>query len=107
MKTEEQQIVDQIEVLDNRIHELQGNRHVLNQRLMSLRSQFQLGDVIEWVSGKSKSRGRVEFVGEWCFGKPQWRVVNLKKDGTEGSSRWIRYYMKPTLVTPSSPTNLV
>lgn len=93
LQSELDEIEKQIEPLENRSLEIK-------QKILELKSQFKVGDVIEWKCGDSTRKGRVESIKEWLFGEPEWRVINIKKDGSLGARFTVSNYSKPTLSKP-------
>lgn len=88
-----QEIEKEIAELNNQIEPLIERRVKCEDELLTLKSQFKIGDVIIWRGRK----GRVEGIKEWCCGKPMWIVRNIRKDGTDGSKCYVRDYQAPQL----------
>jgi len=86
---------DQIEQLNVEIRRLSADRDRLHRQLLEKVSPFKEGDIITWREYK----GRVVYI----FGEPRflsWKVVRIKKDGTEGRSTTVYYFDKPQKVNP-------
>jgi hypothetical protein len=85
---------ERIAELDALISPLEDEKSKIEHRILGDKSPFVVGDIIvEWNGGK----GRVVEIVEWVCGDPQWKVVNIRKDGSEGSTRLVRNYDKPRL----------
>jgi len=91
--TTKEQLSARIAELEAMIEPIQNERSELKQRLIELKSKFKPGDIISWNDGKRK--GRVIKIIPWVCGDPMWGVVNIRKDGTEGSVCKVHPYQNP------------
>ena len=85
--------LDRIAQLDALIAPLTDERAALKQQLLESKSEIKPGDIITWNKGKRMAR--VLNIIPWVCGEPMWKVVNIRKDGTEGSICEVRPYDKP------------
>lgn len=104
MTKREKDLSDKIAFLDDEIKVLSRERDAAHRELMELRSQFKIGDVIEWLRGSRIASGRVVAVYDWCGGEPAWQVRRIKKDGSEGKLVVIQPYLRPKLSSPVGGT---
>lgn len=95
LRMERQSIQEQMSPLTKRLSEIR-------QRILELKSQFKIGDRIQWSSGRGMLFGRVECIGAWMEESPQWRVIRIKNDGTDGAEVWVRSYNNPVLCEESA-----
>ena len=86
-------VLGRIEELKALIAPLQEELSKLNQVLLESKTDIALGDIITWQSGRRK--GRVLDIIPWCCGEPMYRVINIRKDGSDGSICKVRPYDKP------------
>lgn len=86
-------LLDRIAQLDALIEPLTTERAALKQQLLESKSEIKPGDIITWNKGKRMAR--VLNIIPWVCGEPMWKVVNIRKDGTEGSICEVRPYDKP------------
>ena len=91
--------IKQIEVL---LSPLLAERTKLEQEILESYSAFKVGDMIEWNEGKRK--GRVVRIIRWCgIDSPAWRVIRIRKDGSDGEQCEVRNYMHPVLFKSAPP----
>lgn len=91
-----QEIKDRIAVIDEIIAPLQREHNALNDMLLAERSEFKVGDIIEWGYGGGKvATGRVKEIRHWVCGEPYWVVERIKMDGSPGQSCKVYSYQKP------------
>ena len=92
-------LLDRIREIEAIMLPLRKEMEELKQRQIEGLSEFSVGDVIEWNNGKRK--GRIIQIAEWCVGIPMWRVVLIRKDGSDGCSTLVRRYQKPNRSNPT------
>lgn len=92
----EQEIRRRIAQLEIEIKPLQVEIAALKQKLLEMKSQFKVGDVISWLGGKR--RGLVLEIRNWCGDEPCWKVRSIRKDGSEGAVEVVRPYFNPVKV---------
>ena len=76
--------------IDVLVSPLNEERRKIKQKLLVARSQFNVGDIIEWKEGSR--RGRVVGIAHWYGDHPYWKVIRILKNGTEGSLRPVSVY---------------
>lgn len=90
----------------SRLDELNAEIDTLSKRLSTLRAEraelmiaaqnpFPIGSVIGW--GSAQLRGRVT-EHHLSINRVDYAVVNIRRDGSEGDRRVVRYYDKPELI---------
>lgn len=87
-----------IKELNSIIEPLERERAELKCKVLSSKSKFKIGDVIEWNEGSC--RGRVLEIREWMCGDPMWKVQRILKDGSNGQCCVVRPYQNPVLAPP-------
>jgi len=92
-------LLDRLFEIDRIMRPLAEEKAKINQQLLENRSEFAVGDIIEWKDGAKK--GRVVGISEWCCGEPMWSVALILKDGSEGRVIKVRPYQKPHRSNPS------
>jgi hypothetical protein len=83
---------------------LLGEKRKLELKMAEDQSPIKIGDVIEWEVGRKGKlrRGRVLSVRQPYSDSFSYGIINLKKDGTEGETAEVAWYMKPRKVFPNS-----
>ncbi len=85
--------------IDSIVGPLTDERARLSHQILETKSEFKVGDLIEW-NGK---RGIVSKIGIWCGDIPMWIVGRILKDGTAGASVTVRRYDRPQKVNSPNP----
>lgn len=97
-KEQIQQHEERIRVLDIQMTPFINEKLRLKQAVLELKSQFSIGDVIQWKAGKQIRRGKVLRIREWRCGDPMWVVQFIRKDGSTGEMVEVRDYMNPSKI---------
>lgn len=91
-----EQIKNRIAAINVEIAPLLSERRTLEQLLLQERSEFVVGDLIEWSYGVGMvAVGRVTGIRQWVCGDPLWLVARIRKDGTTGHTCKVHSYQKP------------
>lgn len=78
----EQSLEAEIRALDAEMKGLKARRQEALEELLRLRSPYQVGDLLEVVSGTQKWLGRVERIGASYLEPDEWRCRRVRQDGT-------------------------
>ena len=84
--------------LQKQIHALSQERMELQNMLAEARSEFRIGDVIEFQYGKGLARGVVEKILPWGDTNSTLVVTTIRKDGSKGAHQTVYPYKKPVKV---------
>lgn len=89
------EIAERLLAIKAQVEPLIEERTALEQESIRRKSQFQVGDTIQWKAGKSFRRGRVDEIEEWVCDQPCWVVTAIRKNGSMGEQCTVRSYMDP------------
>ena len=86
-------LLARIKELEAMISPLEDEAAKLRKQLLDSKSEIKTGDIITWRNGSRTAR--VLDIIPWVCGEPMWRVINIRKDGSEGSICKVYPYDKP------------
>ena len=73
----------EIEELEEKIEPIRVQIGRLKEELLQYLSPFQVGDLIQWNSGRGVSTGRVLRLGWFAGDEPMWIVQRIRKNGSQ------------------------
>lgn len=98
----------EIAALEKLIEPANQRLRTLKQELLEARSPIKVGDIIEFNQAYGHLRyGRVLRIDEWVGNQPEYIIVNIRADGSDGARGSVCLHQNPKLaVNPPKPSDV-